>query len=174
MYPGQLERIELRKNLIAARMEALGGRRIIERLKDARREDFESLVREFDRALAGKLSTLERDFELIVQSNEPSVMKTEGLEALTEAAKRTWLAEFDHAMNLLEEDETRLLRIPKGTLDDAEREEIESHVSHTYQYLKNIPWTKEMRSVPDIAHAHHEKCNGKGYPRRLCCGRNPH
>ncbi len=167
LYPGQLERIELRKRLIASRMEAMGGRQVIQRLKDARREEFDALVQEFDRALSSKLSQLDQDFALIVQSNEPSVMKDEGVEALTEAAKRTWLAEFDQAMRLVDDEEVKLLRIPKGTLNEAERLEIESHVSHTFQYLKNIPWTKEMRGVPDIAHAHHEKCNGKGYPQGL-------
>jgi HD-GYP domain-containing protein (c-di-GMP phosphodiesterase class II) len=33
--------------------------------------------------------------------------------------------------------------------------------------LKNIPWTKELENVPDIAHAHHEKLNGGGYPSNL-------
>ena len=35
---------------------------------------------------------------------------------------------------------------------------------HTYQFLKQIPWTKELRRVPEIARSHHEKLNGGGYP----------
>ena len=27
-----------------------------------------------------------------------------------------------------------------------------------------IPWTRELKSVPDIAYGHHEKLNGTGYP----------
>ncbi|OQA30817.1 MAG: Cyclic di-GMP phosphodiesterase response regulator RpfG [Acidobacteria bacterium ADurb.Bin340] len=59
------------------------------------------------------------------------------------------------------------LRIPKGSLSETERREIESHVSHTFQFLSRIPWTRDLAGVPDIAYAHHERLNGQGYPRRL-------
>ena len=61
----------------------------------------------------------------------------------------------------------RLLSIPKGSLDAAERQQIESHVVHTFNFLSQIPWTKELRGVPEIARAHHEKLNGDGYPYKL-------
>jgi HD-GYP domain-containing protein (c-di-GMP phosphodiesterase class II) len=44
---------------------------------------------------------------------------------------------------------------------------MESHVEHTFQFLSKIPWTDGLKSIPKIAHAHHEKLNGKGYPRGL-------
>lgn len=53
------------------------------------------------------------------------------------------------------------------TLDEKEKQEIESHVIHSYEFLKKIPWTKELENVPDIAHAHHEKMNGNGYPLKI-------
>src|SRR5208337_3181107 len=55
----------------------------------------------------------------------------------------------------------------KGSLDDRERQEVESHVEHTYNFLKQIPWTKEIRNIPEIARGHHEKLNGRGYPGKL-------
>ena len=69
--------------------------------------------------------------------------------------------------SLLNEDEVRLLSIPKGSLDDSERRQIESHVTHTFNFLKQIPWTKELRHIPEIAQGHHEKLNGSGYPYKL-------
>ena len=57
--------------------------------------------------------------------------------------------------------------IRKGNLDDQERREIESHVTHTYRFLEQIPWTRELRGIPEIAYGHHEKLNGRGYPRRV-------
>ena len=30
-----------------------------------------------------------------------------------------------------------------------------------------IPWTRDLAQVADIAYAHHEKLNGRGYPRKL-------
>ncbi|MBA3853906.1 MAG: HD family phosphohydrolase, partial [Gemmatimonas sp.] len=50
-------------------------------------------------------------------------------------------------------------------LDPRERREIESHVTHTYRFLQQIPWTKELKGIPQIAYGHHEKLNGMGYPR---------
>ncbi len=67
----------------------------------------------------------------------------------------------------LSDDEVRYLTIPKGSLDGEERLEIESHVTHTYQFLKQIPWTRELQAIPDIAYRHHEKLDGRGYPRRV-------
>jgi len=69
--------------------------------------------------------------------------------------------------DLLNAEEFRLLSIPKGSLDEAERLEIESHVVHTFNFLQQIPWTRELRNLPAIARSHHEKLNGKGYPNRL-------
>ena len=44
---------------------------------------------------------------------------------------------------------------------------FDSHVVHTFNFLEQIPWTKEIRSIPAIARGHHEKLNGKGYPYKL-------
>jgi len=67
----------------------------------------------------------------------------------------------------LSDDEVRFLTIRKGSLDEAERLEIESHVTHTYRFLLQIPWTKELSQIPLIAYGHHEKLNGSGYPRKV-------
>jgi HD-GYP domain-containing protein (c-di-GMP phosphodiesterase class II) len=63
--------------------------------------------------------------------------------------------------------ELQALSIRRGSLSEKERRDIESHVTHTYRFLAQIPWTQEYRRVPDIAYAHHEKLDGSGYPRGL-------
>lgn len=68
---------------------------------------------------------------------------------------------------LLAPDELRLLSIPKGSLDADERLQIESHVIHSFKFLSQIPWTKELRNIPTIARAHHEKLDGSGYPYHM-------
>ncbi len=40
-------------------------------------------------------------------------------------------------------------------------------MTHTFRFLEKIPWTKELGEVPGIAYAHHERLNGRGYPRKL-------
>ncbi len=52
-------------------------------------------------------------------------------------------------------------------LNTDERQQIESHVVHTFRFLAQIPWTKELRRVPEIARAHHEKLDGSGYPYHM-------
>jgi HD-GYP domain-containing protein (c-di-GMP phosphodiesterase class II) len=76
--------------------------------------------------------------------------------------------DFDGRLRpLLEDHELQFLMIRRGNLDEEERREIESHVTHTYRFLEQIPWTRELRAIPHIAYAHHEKLNGHGYPNRV-------
>ena len=63
--------------------------------------------------------------------------------------------------------ELTLLSITQGNLDEKERRQIESHVNHTLNFLRQIPWTKEIKNIPAIASAHHEKLDGTGYPNNL-------
>ncbi|HMK73799.1 MAG TPA: HD domain-containing phosphohydrolase, partial [Myxococcaceae bacterium] len=69
--------------------------------------------------------------------------------------------------SLLVPRELECLSIPRGSLSAAERTEIESHVTHTFRFLSQIPWTRALRKVPSIAYAHHERLNGRGYPRSI-------
>jgi HD-GYP domain-containing protein (c-di-GMP phosphodiesterase class II) len=64
-------------------------------------------------------------------------------------------------------EEVRFLSIPMGSLDPEERLQVESHVIHTFNFLAQIPWTREIKSIPLIARAHHEKLDGSGYPYKL-------
>ena len=59
------------------------------------------------------------------------------------------------------------LTLARGSLTPDERLEIQSHVSHTFAFLNHIPWTGSLSAVADIAHAHHEKMDGSGYPYGL-------
>ncbi len=48
-------------------------------------------------------------------------------------------------------------------MNNKERQKIKSHVIHSYEFLKNVPWTKELENIPDVVHVHHEKLDGSGY-----------
>jgi len=74
---------------------------------------------------------------------------------------------YDTDEPLLQSQELQRLCTPIGSLDPSERREIELHVTHTWKFLKTIPWTKGLTQVPNIAYAHHEKLDGSGYPRGL-------
>jgi hypothetical protein len=68
---------------------------------------------------------------------------------------------------LLSEDEFKNLSIRKGTLTEEERKIIESHASIGLKMLINLHFPKKYKRLPSIAANHHEKLNGKGYPRGL-------
>jgi HD-GYP domain-containing protein (c-di-GMP phosphodiesterase class II)/ribonuclease BN (tRNA processing enzyme) len=68
---------------------------------------------------------------------------------------------------LLNEDEFKNLSIKKGTLTEEERKIIQSHAEIGLKMLQNIHFPKKYKKLPDIAANHHEKLNGKGYPRGL-------
>ena len=59
------------------------------------------------------------------------------------------------------------LCIRRGTLTDEDRFKINDHIVQTLIMLKSLPWPKHLARVPDIAATHHEKIDGKGYPRKL-------
>ncbi|MES2177274.1 MAG: HD domain-containing phosphohydrolase [Gemmatimonadota bacterium] len=103
----------------------------------------------------------------ITSSNEPTVLPEGSFEALQEIHRRTFTDFEGRERPLLEDNELQFLMIRKGNLDDAERREIESHVTHTYRFLEQIPWTRELKHIPKIAYGHHEKLNGRGYPNAV-------
>ena len=59
------------------------------------------------------------------------------------------------------------LSVRRGTLTDEDRFKINDHIVQTYSMLKQLPWPAQLAKVPDIAATHHEKMDGKGYPRKL-------
>lgn len=69
-----------------------------------------------------------------------------------------------HRQNL---GELHNLSIRHGTLNDAERFQVNDHVVQTYIMLKSLPWPDGLDRVPEIAATHHERMDGTGYPRRI-------
>ena len=67
----------------------------------------------------------------------------------------------------LTERELENMIIPIGTLNEREWEEMRAHVVESESFLSRIPWSKDLREIPSIAGAHHEKLDGSGYPKGL-------
>jgi len=110
---------------------------------------------------------MQKDFAFFAQSNEPTVLPEGDFQYLQELATRDYADLRGDKKPLLQPEEARILSIRKGNLDPGERGEIVSHVTHTFEFLSKIPWTKDLSQVADIAYKHHEKLNGRGYPRKL-------
>jgi HD-GYP domain-containing protein (c-di-GMP phosphodiesterase class II) len=54
-----------------------------------------------------------------------------------------------------------------GKLDQAEFEYMKAHAEKTGEFLAHLVFPQDMRDVPVIAAQHHERMDGKGYPRAL-------
>jgi HD-GYP domain-containing protein (c-di-GMP phosphodiesterase class II) len=120
-----------------------------------------------DAKLARKLAELDNAWAFVNKANEPTVLEEGGLERLVEIGKLVYTGPDGEIRPYLEPEEVAALQVRRGSLTDVERVEIESHVVHTYNFLKKIPWGKRFADVPRIAGAHHEYLNGGGYPRHL-------
>jgi hypothetical protein len=122
---------------------------------------------ELENVFKNRLNSLQDYWDFILQSNEPSVLAQGNFEKLLRIASDRDLVPPAVQESLLAPEEVQLLSIRRGSLNDHERIEIESHVTHTFLFLSKIPWTPELRDVPRIAFGHHEKLDGSGYPNRL-------
>ncbi|OFZ91020.1 MAG: phosphohydrolase [Betaproteobacteria bacterium RBG_16_64_18] len=78
-----------------------------------------------------------------------------------------WTDPSGHIANFLSEDEITNLTIARGTLTPEERETINHHIVATIKMLEALPWPKHLHNVPEYAGGHHERMDGKGYPRGL-------
>jgi HD-GYP domain-containing protein (c-di-GMP phosphodiesterase class II) len=130
-------------------------------------------VQKIEHTLALELAQLDHFFETIVSANEPSLLESARVTDLNRIAAYCPPFERRHGFSIVNDYEFAMLAIPKGSLSREERLEIESHVTHTRNFLQLIPWTEEFRNVPEIAGAHHEKLDGSGYPSGSCAQEIP-
>jgi len=167
LYPSQLELIRQRFQFVKRTLENEMLRQRLRYVLDKGRDAYLKKQAALDSRLDQQLAELDEYLNDVVKSNEPTVLPQGSFERLLDIAGRKYL-DYDGAeKTLLDGDEVRLLSIRKGSLDDNERLQIESHVVHTVNFLQQIPWTQEIRMIPDIARGHHEKLNGSGYPYKL-------
>jgi hypothetical protein len=121
-----------------------------------------------DEELAQQQATLraERDFIRIANIGGEG-MKPEDQERVRGIAQRRWVGPDGAERAFLDDNELMNLTIKFGTLTDAERKEINNHIVMTIKMLEALPWPKHLKNVPEYAGGHHERMDGKGYPRGL-------
>ena len=79
----------------------------------------------------------------------------------------TWTDETGREQPFLSEEEVENLSIRAGTLTAAERDVINHHIVSTIHMLEQLPWPKHLLNVPEYAGGHHERMDGRGYPKGL-------
>jgi HD-GYP domain-containing protein (c-di-GMP phosphodiesterase class II) len=156
------------KSIEAARLAARLGA-----LRSARgEEELAAIEAEFDRRRA----EAERVRDAVLSANEPTVVEEDSFRTVMNLPARRF-ERFEDFRDFgvegwaegpsLTAEEIDALSIRRGSLSAFERRAIESHVQKTYEFLEKMPWTSELRRIPEIAWAHHEKLDGSGYPRGL-------
>ncbi len=161
---GQLDMIRQRGEIIRRGLELRHARRKTDWLVQHGREGFGDRLAQWDAELAAVLADLDQHLKAVAAANEPTVMPDDVSASIRDLAVHPYADHLGDSLTLITPEEARILAIPRGSLTREEYEQIQSHVVHTYQFLKQIPWTKELSRVPEIARSHHEKLNGGGYP----------
>lgn len=167
LYEPELELIRARFKFVKRTLEAQYGDRKLRLILRGASGDPERALTALDAELQRELQTLDEDLQAILEANKPTVLPAAVSSRLREIAARTYMDADGTIKNLLSPGEVADLSIGKGSLNPDERREIESHVTHSFQFLQQIPWTRDLSRIPSIAAAHHEKLDGSGYPSRL-------
>lgn len=174
LYPQHLELIKKRFDIARQIYRKETSRQKMELLLSRGREEYLAGFSEADASLSNKIKLLDEYLQQIITANEPTILVEENFSRLEEIA-RTIIRDSDEGpLPLLVPEEHRVLSIPKGSLTSEERHEIESHVTHSFNFLIKIPWTSELKNIPEIAHGHHEKLDGTGYPLGIAADRICH
>ena len=174
----KLETIFDRIHLVDTRFEVLKRDAEIETLKAklelARAQGLDEIaLREkryrLDRELAERLRRLDDDREFLRRANVGGEAMSADDQERVRTIGRTykWRDTSGATANFLSDDEIANLTIRSGTLTPEEREIINHHIVSTIKMLEALPWPKHLRNVPEYAGGHHERIDGKGYPRGL-------
>ena len=164
LHPAELDRIRQRAELVKRGLELRYARRKIEYLLEKGKRRYREHTRTLDAELRASLTDLDASLVRIVLANEPAILPRDFVEEIERLARRSLEDDLGGGRTLITPEEASILAIPRGSLTPDEVRQIQSHVVHTYQFLAQIPWTKEFRRIPEIARSHHEKLDGSGYP----------
>jgi HD-GYP domain-containing protein (c-di-GMP phosphodiesterase class II) len=163
----KLETIFDRIQLIDTRFEVLKRDMEIESLK--RRASLDRMAAAEEEAKLGtELRRLDEDRKFLHACNIGSErMRDEDIAHVKRIAKYRWRDVSGHEADFLSTDEVKNLTIRAGTLTEEERKIINHHIVATIRMLEALPWPKHLTNVPEYAGGHHERMDGKGYPKGL-------
>lgn len=171
LFPKDFETLMMKMNYLYRVIElqyALCGR---SRDDDPEAAEIKKTVDGYRMAREQKLESIKKIRETVRSLNEPTVTDKspeEILESIMGEISQVLCYDIDgNRIEVLDGPSRTNLAIKRGSLNEEERKEIESHVIHTYNFVSKIPWPPEFKNIPEIAAKHHEKIDGTGYPYGL-------
>lgn len=118
--------------------------------------------------LRQELEQLDADRDFLRRANiGGEFMKPEDQARVDQIAAYRWTGVDGAECNFLSDEEAANLKIRAGTLNDAERQVINNHIVVTIRMLESLPWPPHLKNVTEYAGGHHERMDGKGYPKGL-------
>jgi HD-GYP domain-containing protein (c-di-GMP phosphodiesterase class II) len=161
----RIQYIRLRMTYISQKIRLDGQNAQIELLKNG--SDPKKL-KDLEKETQVKLKEITEIREFINKCNEPGeFLDDEIIDRLREISQMTYTDDTEQQQPFLTEDELLNLSIRRGSITETERKKMQDHAAVTLKMLKQIPFTKKLKNIPDFAGAHHEFINGKGYPLGL-------
>ena len=125
-------------------------------------------VAEEEKRLRDRLRQLDDDRKFLHACNIGGErMREEDVDRVRRIGHYRWRDFAGHEAQFLSEDEVKNLTIRSGTLTEEERKVINHHIVATIRMLEALPWPKHLTKVPEYAGGHHERMDGKGYPKGL-------
>ena len=177
LHASQMQLLEQRFSTARACLEREAYRQLVQRhaRQPLGRAEFRREKLRIEQDLRVEAQRLEDFMHAIHCANEPAISAHPGqqetmalqLQQLQQVQEYRWAGGAGGPQTLLEPFEFSALRLSRGCLTADERRQIEMHVADSHAFLILIPWTGDLAGVPAIAHGHHEKLDGSGYPRGL-------
>jgi HD-GYP domain-containing protein (c-di-GMP phosphodiesterase class II) len=173
LHEHEFDMLRMRFEMVRMQRERDLATRKVQALQTEDRESLPGQFQVWDKELEDEMHDMDEFLTLVTRANDPLLqwMSDEEFERQQNGLARLRHVYYcDRTQNtrpLLNDYELCALSVRRGSLDEVERREIECHVTHTFEFLNQIPWTREYEMVPRIAYCHHERCNGTGYPRGL-------
>lgn len=155
--------VEQRFELLRKQAECDMLRKQVQALREGRATDADRLQIEFD----AFSQQLQADGEFLRQANIGGEFMTQDHKSRVDEIASYQLESKGKYVNFLSDNEVYNLKIERGTLTAEERTVINNHIVVTIHMLESLPYPKDLKRVPEYAGGHHERMDGKGYPRGL-------
>ncbi len=166
----KLETIFDRIKLVSTRFEVLKRDARVRMLERVLSENGISIPDQGEtaREYESQIQQLDKDLMFLRHANiGAESMSEQDMNRVRKIGRYRWINEEGEEASFLSEDEVNNLTVRHGTLTKEERDIINNHIVATIKMLESLPYPKYLQRVPEFAGGHHERMDGKGYPRGL-------